>query len=81
MHVPYSMDDSEPDLYGSLGGHCNYDPYPHSTDYNPVIEQTQGYTQKQMDDVIQYNINAVRASYDEGFRDGWTEGNQNCQHR
>ena len=20
MHVPYSMDDSEPDLYGSLGG-------------------------------------------------------------
>lgn len=23
MHVPYSMDDSEPDLYGSLGGHSD----------------------------------------------------------
>lgn len=25
MHVPYSMDDSEPDLYGGLGGHVERD--------------------------------------------------------
>ena len=64
MHVPYSMRDDEPDLYGSLGGgysdDCSTDysddPYPHSTTYNPVIEQTRVYTQDDMDKVIQHNI-------------------------
>lgn len=31
MHIPYSMDDSEPDLYGGLGGHSG-DQEPHPMD-------------------------------------------------
>lgn len=97
MNVPYSMDDNEPDLYGSLGGSSSYnddwdtqtkwegnsiaDAYPHSTNYNPVIVEQKLYSQSDMDKVIKFNIKAVRDAYDEGFNDGWTEGNQNCQHR
>lgn len=75
MHVPYSMDDSEPDLYGSLGGSSchnddwetqtkwegnNIDPYPHSTTYNPMIVEQKSYSQAEMDKVIQHNIDKVR---------------------
>lgn len=98
MHVPYSMRDDEPDLYGSLGGRSGDDsewetkseddPYPHSTSYNIVLEYVECpkfYTQEDMDKVIQHNIKAVRAAYDEGWSEGYQEGveegNQNCQHR
>lgn len=81
MHVPYSMDDNEPDLYGGMGGSSDDRDYDLDRAVEVFRRDSYVYTQKQMDDVIQYNINAVRASYDEGFRDGWTEGNQNCQHR
>lgn len=37
MHVPYSMDDSEPDLYGSLGGH-HMEPMHACTPYRPMFE-------------------------------------------
>lgn len=53
MHVPYSMDDSEPDLYGGMGGYSSFedtqtkwdcedrsDSYSHSTSYTPVIAKT-----------------------------------------
>ncbi|MNC11476.1 hypothetical protein D3C75_591750 [compost metagenome] len=77
MHVPYSMDDREPDLYGSLGGGCDEewetqtkwesedrssgyaDPYPHSTIYHPVIEQTKLYNQEDMTKVIQHNLRDI----------------------
>lgn len=62
MHVPYSMDDNEPDLYGSLGSDWlsadnqfpqeDNDPYPHSTKYNLVLERIEipkWYTQEQVD--------------------------------
>lgn len=83
MHVPYSMRDDEPDLYGSLGGRIGDDDidssrYAYALEFIPC---TKFYTQEDMDKVIQFNIKAVRASYDEGFADGYTEGNLNCQHR
>lgn len=81
MHVPYSMDDREPDLYGGMGGNQpDDDPYPHSTSYNVVLEYVECpkfYTQEDMNKVIQHNIKAVRNAYEEGYK----EGNQNCQHR
>ena len=36
MKVPYSMDDDEPDLYGSLGGHQPDDQDLHSSCGDPV---------------------------------------------
>lgn len=89
MHVPYSMDDNEPDLYGGMGGYQpDDDPYPHSTSYNVVLEYVECpkfYTQEDMNKVIQHNIKSVHAAYDqgwsEGYREGVEEGNQNCQHR
>lgn len=34
----------------------DYDPYPHATDYYPVLVETKPYTQDQMRDVINKNI-------------------------
>lgn len=37
MHVPYSMDDSEPDLYGSLGGRYSDEPDDYPPPPNPPM--------------------------------------------
>lgn len=87
MNVPYSMDDSEPDLYGSLGGRSNDDDYYETQtkwdgvdrSHYPNIRMEEikipvWYTQEQMDKVIQFNINAVRKAYEEGYDDGFEQG-------
>lgn len=88
MKVPYSMDESEPDLYGGMGGIRSDDDHWEREcfggDYEPrIIPKV--YTQKEMDLVIQFNIKAVQEAreegYDRGFEDGVIEGNMNCQHR
>lgn len=98
MYIPYSMDESEPDLYGGMGGQrFDVDQWETQTkwkseersDYpNVKLENVNvpvWYTQEQMDKVIQFNIKALHLareeSYDEGYRDGYIEGNENCQHR
>jgi hypothetical protein len=84
------MDDSEPDLYGGMGGYQSddHDPYPHSRSYNVVMEHVdcpKFYTQEDMDKVIQASLtnarNQYEEGYDSGFEDGYKEGNENCQHR
>lgn len=83
MKVPYSMDESEPDLYGGMGGYqSDDDQWETQTkwegnsfggDYEPrTIPRV--YTQKEMDLVIQYNIKAVRQAYEEGYEDGLLNG-------
>lgn len=67
MKVPYSMDDSEPDLYGGLGGH-------HSDDWEtqtkwegdyiggsltPYVKPEAVFTQEEMTKVIQHNLKVV----------------------
>lgn len=87
MNVPYSMDDSEPDLYGSLGGHSNDD---YEYEYtqtkwdgvgfvSPEVKQKINhspkiYTQEDMTKVIQYNLRAVQRAYNEGYEDGVKDG-------
>lgn len=58
MYVPYSMDDSEPDLYGSLGGHYERD---HELDKAVEVfrRDTYSYTQEDMTKVIQHNLREV----------------------
>lgn len=44
MHVPYSMDDSEPDLYGGYGGHVEND----AVRYDPPTPLYQFYTTEEL---------------------------------
>lgn len=75
MKVPYSMDDNEPDLYGSLGSH--YEP-----DEEVVIPidrtcQYRFYTQDDMNKVIQKNLEAIaelRKEIDEAYDKGYWQG-------
>lgn len=87
MHVPYSMDDSEPDLYGSLGGHNDSDDYYTQTKWesedrasaytNVRLEHvacTKFYTQEDMDKVIRASITNARNAYDDGYKEGYDDG-------
>lgn len=76
MHVPYSMDDREPDLYGGMGGY-NDDEYNqtkwegngYSSDRDHELDAAlyafrKGnycYTQEDMTKVIQKNLEAVHS--------------------
>lgn len=97
MKIPYSMDDSEPDLYGGLGGHhsdewetqTKWEGNSYSSDLDRAVEVFRHdlyvYTQADMTRVIQQNLKAVAEArqecYNSGYEDGYREGNLNCQHR
>lgn len=74
MKVPYSMDDSEPDLYGGLGGHHSDDwetqtkwegGYSSGMDHDLDVavkafrKDNYCYTQEDMTEVIQHNLKVV----------------------
>jgi flagellar biosynthesis/type III secretory pathway protein FliH len=82
------MDDSEPDLYGGMGGYSD-DEYTQtkwegngihhtSNDENVVsmeyVPCIKFYTQEEMDKVIQASLNNARAAYEDGYEDGYDEG-------
>lgn len=71
MHVPYSMDDNEPDLYGSLGGRqedgeCEGNSYSLSNEDQLEIavrafrQGNYSYTQEDMNNLIQKNLKKVQ---------------------
>lgn len=80
MHVPYSMDDSEPDLYGTLGSHgVDYE----DTPYKPPIRASAQlvFTQDQMNAVLrkhQEHVNELRReildAHSDGYEQGWLIG-------
>lgn len=89
MKVPYSMDESEPDLYGGMGGQRDEDYNCHGGDYTPDSNWSQPsvrvepkiYTQGDMDLVIQANLKAidemreeVMEAYDNGYTSGFSAG-------
>lgn len=89
MKVPYSMDESEPDLYGGMGGHrFDDDHFETQTkwdcedrSYSNVkleeVECVKFYTQEEMTKVIQHNIktiNNLRLEIDQAYDKGYAEG-------
>lgn len=77
MKVPYSMDDSEPDLYGGLGGYHNNDYYESRNVTLEYVELPKFYTQEDMDKVIQHNLKSIaelRKEIDKAYEDGYDKG-------
>lgn len=72
MHVPYSMDDTEPDLYGGLGGHYEVEHYP-----QPVRKMERMFTEDEVRKIVLKSIEQSRAAYEEGYADGLREAHGN----
>lgn len=89
MKVPYSMDESEPDLYGGMGGLRSDEEERYVSEERTC--QYRFYTQEDMDKVIQKNLKAIDKlrleideAYDKGYwkgrDDGFSEGyEQGCE--
>lgn len=90
MKVPYSMDESEPDLYGGMGGYQSEDDQWEtqtkweSEDRTPkpvfkmeYVACPKFYTQEDMDKVIQQNLKAIdklRLEIDDAYDKGYWQG-------
>lgn len=60
MHVPYSMDDSEPDLYGGMGGQRFDDEAP---DWEPPVERM--YSETEVREIMRKMVAKHQEAIDE----------------
>jgi hypothetical protein len=78
------MDDSEPDLYGGMGGQRDDDYYTPTVRDNHLVRGEKKYTQTQVNQLIQKHFEAIDKSRMEilqAYHDGYMDGQSNKAYR